>query len=120
MKSIKKIKEVQITSIKRNASIKVPHSQENEENQIFTLQVKGKTNFQILSKLRDALELQQQFTLNQNLNEAQKNLNKNITNDPVVPEIGHQVKIESIEKYVLIIKFFFLIILIFLEFCFCY
>jgi len=103
MKSIKKFKEVQITSIRRNASAMPVDNQDNEENQIFTLQVKGKTNFQILSKLRDALELQQKVAIDQKQAEVKPNVNINTThaNEALVQSKGaeHHHEAESIEKF---------------------
>lgn len=104
VKSMKKIKEVQITSIRRNASAKLSQNHDNEENQIFTLQVKGKTNFQILSKLRDALELQQTFAIDQKQNEIQHispTTNATHANNAAGVQFNpteHQHNVESIEK----------------------
>ena len=102
-KSIKKVKEVQITSIRRNASAKPAENQDNEENQMFTLQVKGKANFQILSKLRDALELQQKVAIDQKQTEVKHNANNfNATqaNEILLHSNGaqHQHEAETIEK----------------------
>jgi hypothetical protein len=60
---LKSVKELEITSIR--------HIDNCDEQQIYTLEVRGKNNYQVLSKIRDALEFQHKFL--QNSLESQTN-----------------------------------------------
>jgi hypothetical protein len=52
---LKSVKELEITSIRKTGS------DDSGEQQVYTLEVRGKNNYQVLSKIRDALEFQQKF-----------------------------------------------------------
>jgi hypothetical protein len=59
--------------------------QQSIDNEIFTLHVKGKKNYEILKKLNDALELQTAFLTRRLINESSISLKRKTSTSPTNP-----------------------------------
>lgn len=59
--------------------------QKSIDNEIFTLHVKGKKNYEILKKLNDALELQTAFLTRRLINESSISLKRKTSTSPTNP-----------------------------------
>ncbi len=80
--------EPKIVQLINNNQIKIKSSsllQQSIDNEIFTLQVKGKKNYEILKKLNDALELQTAFLTKRLNNESSISLKRKTSTSPTNP-----------------------------------